>query len=199
MGTPARSVAEARVDPEFPRPDEEPTPVLPMSRPGLPKLVQPSRTSCLPTAFCMVIGKESPAIAHHLLGHFLHALGRDDARGFHVQELLGLALGEGYAFIPFEVAPDLERAPCFACGCSGAACDSCNGTGFEALPPLFLPALEDLLRKHDGVMLGTVAGQSEHHAVAWCHVTQKILDPHGAVYDFDKFNLEVFWVAVRAS
>jgi len=165
------------------------TPAKQERRPGLQKQIQPSRWTCLPTAFAMVM--DVPVASLMVI------LGRDDDRGFHVQELLGIAMALGRDFTPFEAAPDMDRAQCWDCEgkgwLAGVPCTKCGATGFELLPALVLPTFSGLLTCRSGVLVGRRCDTGKDHAVAWCHVTQKILDPERGVYDLELFQIDTFW------
>lgn len=179
------------------------------SRPGLPKLTQSSRNTCVPTAFAMVLSRRDPEVAVLILGQLLHALGRDDDRGYHVQELLSLAMDYGTWFMPFDANPDMERAPCWDCGGDREVrkqvsidgdsdlfpCNRCDGSGQESLPPMKLKPLNEVMEQCDGVLVGQRKGTSHFHAVAWCSKTQKCLDPEEGVYDIERFEIDTFWAA----
>lgn len=212
---PATSAEAAPVEPEDQVPDwlENPdaTPVIPEPRPGVPFLRQPSKWTCMPTAFAMVLAKGHPAPIL-LLGDILHQLGRDDERGFHAQELVGIGITLKVAFVPIEQKIDMERAKCFECrghrevrkkvddwsDYDWEQCRKCEGSGEEPLPPMLRPNLVEMLKQHDGVLVGSPKNDKDrYHAVAWCHETQRCLDPDGPVYDIEQFDVDTFWAAFR--
>lgn len=144
----------------------------------------------------------------------LGELGRDDERGFHVQELLSIGVEFGFAFVPFEFEPEVERAPCTAgkwvdgeCvnevqvdvfGSSDyVPCASCNGTGLLPKAPLVVLSIDGLMRVHNGVLFGKRKDASHLHAVAWCRETQLVLDPEQGIYNLDGFEPETFWASFR--
>ena len=213
---PARLAAAGPVAPEYEIPrwldDPEATPVIPPPKPGLPVLRQPSKWTCMPTAFTMVLAKgKGCGEASLLLGDVLHQLGRDDERGFHVQEMLGIAISLDVAFVRIESKPDLQRPPCFTCkGEKGwtqrlphghefwSECSGCDGSGEEPLPPMVLPDLKEMLLRSDAVLLGTPSrDKNRYHAVAWCQETKKCLDPDGPVYGIEEFDVDEAWIAFR--
>lgn len=178
--------------------------------PGLPKLTQTSKWSCIPTAFAMVLSKSDHSNAGRLLGSIMHQLGRDDERGFHIQELLSVGIGLGIAFVPFEGEPEVERVVCKGDGCREGKvtkyvnhlfdyiqsdCKVCDGTGLGSKAPLVLHPLGELLMKHDGVLIGRRIGAENMHAAAWCKESQQVLDPEEGVYDIERFEIMTFWAA----
>ena len=77
--------------------------------------IKPERWMCLPTAFAMVVNKP--------IGRVLLDLGHDGSeiistnpepscrRGFHIQEIIRLAIRYHYSMTPIEVAYQLEKWP----------------------------------------------------------------------------------------
>lgn len=181
-------------------------------RPGLPHLQQPSKWTCLPTSFAMVFSKYEHEAAGGLLLSILNQLGRDDERGFHVQEFLSIAVTLGMAFMPFEFEPVVDPAPCregawrdgqcmreHQTSVHGDSdwfpCEDCGGTGHQGQPPLVLWPIENLMKQSDGVLLGKRKGATHFHAVAWCKDTQLCLDPEEGIYALDNFQPITFWAA----
>jgi hypothetical protein len=85
-------------------------------------------------------------------------------RGFHVQELIEVALRRGYAVTPFELSPVLR------CGDK----EYC----FDARWSAFANTVENSI----GVLTGK--GVRTHHAVAYYY--GQIFDPDNGVYDYSK-------------
>lgn len=188
--------------------DEDDLPVaVPEQRQGLPKFVQPSRWTCLPTAFAMVL---HPRLGREVLEELLAYVSRDDDRGIHVQEILSWCIQHDIFFSPFESDPDMERPKCKA-GCRNGfverisdfhgepvddPCRACNGSGDEPLPPLKVTPISELLKRHDGVLLGHKKGTDRYHAVAWCRESQRCIDPDGGIYGVDEFSVDTFWAVL---
>jgi hypothetical protein len=158
---------------------------------------QPSKWSCLPTAFAMVMS--TPA---HLV---VESIGHDDQRGFHVQECLTVALSLGWVFSPHEFNPMMDQVKCRNPRCDFGnvmvsphvvtECPECHGTGAWNLSPRITP-LVDLMAWHHGVLTGRLQGADGHHAVAWDCKLQKCLDPRGIVIGLESFEPDTFWLAV---
>lgn len=169
---------------------------------GLVHQKQPSINTCLPTSFAMVIAMDA--------SEMIKDIGHDDARGFHVQECLSVALSKGWLFSPHEFDPLVESPKCDACDgwCQiqkqsslegdyvWVECGQCRGTGIWRLEPKLAP-LGDLMLKFDGVLTGKIRGADVAHAVAWDKKLQKCLDPHGMVMDLKSFEADTFWLGVK--
>lgn len=184
------------------------------TRDGLPFLQQPSRWSCVPTAFAMVVSKDNPKGAKQMLNSIMTALGRDDERGFHEQELLGICSSLNHAFVKHEFKPEVALAACKdgtwrdgECTMEKQTtvegdsdyfpCDTCHGSGFLEEAPLVLWPIASLMAVYDGVLVGTRKGATHLHAVAWCTKTRKVLDPEAGIYDLDGFDPVEFFVDYR--
>ncbi len=149
---------------------------------GMVLQAQPSRWSCLPTSFAMVLG----CLAQEIIDE----VGHHDENGFHPQELTWVALKRGVAFVSFDAEPTFEPTMCRNPGCF-KGCSVCNGTGYELHLDVFrVPTMRLLLDRYDGVLIGW-ADQKEH-AVAWNHVEQKVYDPNFTTYGIEKFKIESF-------
>jgi hypothetical protein len=93
-------------------------------------------------------------------------------RSFHIQEVILEALSRGYATTPIEANPI-------------SYVDDDHMLHGE------LCAMRDYLYKYVGVLIGTgVAGTP--HAVAWNG--KVVLDPNGAIYNVERFNIEQFYI-----
>lgn len=196
-------------------PDKRPAEAIRVpERKGLPYLQQPSKWTCLPTSFAMVLAKGKPTWAGMLLTDILEQLGRDDERGYHTQEFLGIAVTLRVGFVPFEFEPSVDPAPCLdgkwrdgQCTMEKQTtvfgdsdyfpCDSCGGTGNQGQPPMILWPLKEIMSKYDGVLLGKRKGATHHHAVAWCKETHLCLDPEQGIYGLEGFEPMMFWAAFK--
>ena len=98
------------------------------------------------------------------------ALKHDDSQGFHPQELQWFALQLGFTFIAF------DAEPMFSDGSPGQGC----------------PSMERLLKLYSGVLIGWTKPNRKDHAVAWCHIMQKVVDPNFDVYPIENFEVETF-------
>lgn len=135
---------------------------------------QPSKWSCIPTAFAMVIDRP---VAEAILW-----CGRDDERGFHPVEMCAWALTHNVAFVPIDVDPVIM------------ASDGLETRGFFKVPPISY-----YLGTHDAVLIGTSEhmGDGQSHAVAWFWQEQLIYDPMYATYGLEHFTVDVAWLATR--
>lgn len=195
---------------DFYDPDARPVEAINVPpRKGLPYLQQPSKWTCMVASFAMVLSKHEDA--GRLFQDMMEQLGRDDERGYHVQEFLGIGISLGVAFVPFEFDPQVERAPC-AGGCHYGKvekpvgtygdpavfdCDACNGTGLQPPAPLVAWKATEVMQAHDGVLLGRRKGATHPHAVAWCSRSKQVLDPEMGIYGFDGFEPDTFWAAFK--
>lgn len=160
---------------------------------------QPSKFSCLPTAFAIIMGIP--------VTNIIDGIGHDDARGFHVQECLSFALMVGWAFSPHELEPMVEPAKCRNERCLGGhvgyrgngsriECKECCGDGVWRLAPK-VTEFSTLLANHHGVLTGKLKHIEGYHAVAWDRKVRKCLDPRGIVIGLELFEPDAFWLAVK--
>jgi hypothetical protein len=137
------------------------------------------------------------------------ALGHDDVRGFHPQEMLCVGLKNGWIFSPHEYDPQVEHVECPARCAAGLVyldsrrtmkrpCHECKGTGIWELEPNVTLA-DEFLEYWNGVLTGRVKGAKEghYHAVAWCSRTQLCADPKGMVYPISEFEPDCFWIGAK--
>jgi len=138
----------------------------------------------------------------------IEAIGRHDARGFHAQEVLCVALSRGWIFSEHLEWPEVDAPKCRNERCFDGRveewllgdpieveCRECKGTGKWTFDPK-VRTIEDLTRTWNGVLVGTTA-QGNLHAVAWCSKVQKCLDPVGTMYGLEHFNVHSFYLAVN--
>lgn len=156
---------------------------------------QPSKFSCLPTSFAIIMGIP--------VQQFIKCIGHDDVRGFHVQECLSMALALDWVFSPHETEPTIEPAKCPNERCDGGwtngsriECKECCGDGVWRLAPR-VTEFSTLLANHSGVLTGKLKHIDGYHAVAWDHKIKKCLDPRGIVIGLELFEPDTFWLAVK--
>jgi len=147
---------------------------------------QPTRWSCLATAWAMVLDCE--------LDKLFTQIGHDGSeilypsqpepecrRAFHPSEFNWPAFIRGIAIVQVELNPFWERP---------------DG-GMEALR--HPGGNERLLKSWRHYCDGAITGQTPKelwHAVAWDHTRQLILDPAYAYRNIDYMNVHTFWAAV---
>lgn len=130
---------------------------------------KPSRWSCLPVSFAMALGIAVEDIFKEL-GHDGSLMWWPDLpepmcrRGFHIQELIEVALRRGFAVTPFELAPVL-------------ACYEKRHYFDERWT-----AFADTVNNSVGVLEGV--GATTRHAVAYEY--GQIFDPDSGVYFYSK-------------
>jgi hypothetical protein len=132
---------------------------------------QPSKWSCLPTAFAMVVGCPVQEVIYYL--------GHDDERGFHPQELVEWALTKGWAFVEISVDIGFLEEP------------NLNMSFVKRKP------LMEYLDNYDAVLTGETLKERKPHAVAWDMSTKRIFDPNFSCYSLDQFNIEVAWLGAK--
>ena len=134
---------------------------------------KPNRWTCLPVSFAMVLDIPVQDIFNEL-GHNGSRILWPDLpepmcrRGFHIQELIEIALRHGFAVTPFELSPVLQcedKEYCFDERWTAFATVVANSTG---------------------VLTGS--GVRTHHAVAYA--LGQIFDPDNGVYDYSKVACE---------
>lgn len=139
---------------------------------------QPSKWSCLPTAFAMVMNLD--------VAQVIAELGHDDAAGFHPFELTSWALRRGWAFVLF-AEPSFGGYVCGACGLDTRPDDVAISR---------VPSMREAIELYPGVLTGYGAS-GQYHAVAWDG--ERVHDPNYTVYELGKFKHDVFFAAVRAA
>ena len=130
---------------------------------------KPSRWTCLPVSFAMALGIAVEDIFEEL-GHDGSLIQWPDLpepmcrRGFHIQEMIHIALRRGFAVTPFELAPVL------------AIYD--KRYYFDAKWTAFADQVAD--------SIGVLEGEGVHtrHAVAYYY--GQIFDPDNGVYPYSK-------------
>ena len=104
-------------------------------------------------------------------------------KGFHMQEVIDVALRMGFTVTPIEVLP--------------RQCVFEDGAGTYTI--FTDEEAEKRLRNHFSKGSGIIIGQRRSglcHAVAWDHNTQTIYDPNGRTYTLDNiknFDIKIFW------
>jgi len=130
---------------------------------------KPSRWSCLPVSFAMALDIPVEALFKEL-GHDGSLIMWPDLpepacrRGFHIQEMIEIALRRGYAVTPFELCPVLE---------SGG-----HQYAFDARWSAFANVIDTSI----GILEGQ--GIRTRHAVAYYY--GQIFDPDCGVYVYSK-------------
>ena len=138
---------------------------------------QPTRWSCLPTAFAMVLNLPIEDVIL-IIGHdgsdilFPNQEEPYCRRSFHIQELIDVSLKHGYSVTEILLNSYLEVMN-----------ETVDVQEFGA------DRIEDYLQNYTGVLIGR-EGTRIPHAVAWDGID--ILDPNGTVYHLDNFNVSVF-------
>ena len=147
--------------------------------------IQPNLWSCLPTAFAMVMDYPVSVIIQSL-GHdgskiiplWEHLPSPRNRQGFHIQELIRLAVKAGWAVTPIEAEPTSE-------------------VDGKLMPlGLYVPNLSEMFVERwmlgtTGVVTGQAIASGMRHAVAWN--MDGILDPSGVLKTIDEFAIEAFW------
>ena len=137
---------------------------------------------CLLTSAAMVLGKTNAEMIE-LIGHDGGAIvfdgmpGPTKRQGFHIQEVIKVALALGVAVTAIEVLP----------------CSTTDGkNNFDIL---FRDTPAERLGWHMNNSIGIITGQGRRfpHAVAWDGA--RIFDPQGRIYGFDdiKIGVQVYY------
>ena len=138
---------------------------------------QPTRWSCLPTAFAMAMNKPVveifKAIGHDGSEILFPALEEpQNRRAFHIAECIRAAYMAGYAVTQFEVHPILSP-------------DGIHTVDFEIIPPFKMTSF--------GVATGRPLGKFLRHAVAFEGTTA--YDPNGKQFDLrNQFRVDCYFV-----
>lgn len=147
-------------------------------------ITSPVPWGCSAAALAMVIGKDYDFIIEEIGHDGSEIINRDLMppgcyKGFHMQELIEVAFGSGYAMTPIEVLP-VQTA-----------------TGDDEYDVEFAHyrnpgrRLRYHLSQGKGILVGKL--NKYWHAVAWDGT--EIFDPRGQIYSFDdcKINVATFW------
>lgn len=57
--------------------------------------------------------------------------------------------------------------------------------------------LKEVLKAHDGMLLGNYVGSNNRHSVAWNAIERTIYDPAHRLAHLDEFRIESFYAAIR--
>lgn len=143
---------------------------------------QPTRWSCLPTAFAMVLRID--------VNWLIKKIGHDGSeiidtrledpfsrRGFHIQELIDIAYKLNYLVMP------IEACPCVL---------------FQELydQEKQNERLVKYLSDNDGILTGECLGSEKGHAVAWTN--GQVIDPTDKeIKDLSCLKIKTFWMVNR--
>lgn len=146
----------------------------------------PDSWSCGAAALAMVLDVDYSGIVSRI-GHDGSEIINEDLRppachkGFHIQELIEVALENGYAVTPIECMP----------------VQTATGEDEHDVKIKRYESIADRLEHHmfwnDGILMGQIPG-GFWHAVAWDHSTIQVFDPRGKIYPYYdiKINLASF-------
>jgi hypothetical protein len=140
------------------------------------KLITSKNSQCVVAAFAMAMDTTVEALIEKLGHDGLEQIIDKDApkppacyRSFHPQEFVDILLSEGYA------CTMVELDPCLKHGHLLVSHGALLGTDRFFLSLMY----------GDGVLFGTIKEKAAH-AVAWDHTTQKIFDPRGFTFRWNK-------------
>ena len=143
---------------------------------------QPSRWSCLPTAFAMALDVPVEEIFDHI-GHdgseviFPNLRSPYCQRSFHMQEMVDFCISRDLAVVEIHKIPVGE---------------SLDGHTF--LLPVSDKRMDFYLLNYTGVLTG-IGSHGHPHAVAWDK--HKVLDPNGTTYSIREFEIETLYLIVK--
>lgn len=142
--------------------------------------IQPNEASCLATSVAMVLEMPVKKV-FDWLGHdgteiiWPHLPPPKKYRGFHLQEILKVCLQHNHIICPIYREPYLLS--------------QCDELPYQYSDDDFF---NQQLKKHSGILCGTVKKSNKKHAVAWEHKDKIIFDPAGSMYKLTDFDPEIF-------